>query len=110
MLFPTQTPPLCVGFAELVKSFHTRVVAAVRPGTCPALVNGTSRFVATLVNERLISEASIAARTILIEPLYGGFLMENKNLAYRKRVEKFFMMNFFLTFSILLQSLVSRRI
>ena len=48
-----------------------------------------------------ISQASIAARTILIEPLYGQLLMENKNPSGNKRVKKFFMMNFFLTFSIL---------
>ena len=85
-----------------------------------AIVNGTSRFVATLVNERLISQASIAARTLLIETLYGAFLVEylswDQNLALEKKLaldmsfNKFFMMNFFLTFSILLQSLVPRRI
>ena len=82
-----------------------------------ALVNGTRRC---LVTKRKIARfgargesiytANIAARTILIGPLYGELLMENKNLACLKRVEKFFMMNFFLTFSILLQSLVATRI
>ena len=104
-------------FAELVKSFHTRVVAAVRPGTCPALVNGTRRC---LVTERkirvfrtrgeLICSATIAARTILIGPLYGQLLMENKNPAWEVVFEIFFMVIFFLTFSILLQSLVPSRI
>ena len=58
----------------------------------------------------LISTASIAARTILIGPLYGELLMGNTNPSGDKRVQKFFMMNFFLTFSILLQSLVAARI
>ena len=57
-----------------------------------------------------IVASRIAARTILIGPLYGQLLMENKNPSWDKRFEKFFMMNFFLTFSILLQTLVPTRI
>ena len=58
----------------------------------------------------LISQASIAARTILIGPLYGQLLKENKNPSGNKRVKKFFMMNFFLTFSIMHQNNFSSRI
>ena len=82
-----------------------------------ALVNGTRRCLGKRRKKRVfrtrgesISQARIAVRTILIGPLYGQLLKENKNPGWTKRVEKFFMMHFFLTFSILLQSLGPRRI
>ena len=119
--FPYQTPSL--GSAELLRSFQTPVVAALRPGTCPALhvvrsmqtktpwaAERATVANATVANPReSISRASIAARTILIGLLYWNVGLESPFPTGSKPLEKVFMMNFFLTFSILLQSLGSTR-
>ena len=51
------------------------------------LGNEKRRFVETLRNVKLISNASIAARTILIGPLYGELWLGSSNPAWNKRLE-----------------------
>ena len=100
-----------IGFAELVRSFHTRVVVALRHGTCTAQLERSRRFVAmhTLRNAKSISKASIAARRILKALLYWNVGLENPNLACCKRSEKFVTLFIFPIFSKVLQSLATRQ-
>ena len=73
------------------------------------LGNEKRRFVETLRNVKLISNASIAARTILIGLLYWNAGLGSPNQPCMLRSEKFFQLFFFPTFSILLKSQNTRR-
>ena len=68
------------GFAELVRSFHTRVVVALRHGTCTAQLERSFRFVRRfakrLTNAKSMCRASIAARNILTSLLYRNTGLE----------------------------------
>ena len=102
-IFQLRTPHN--GFAELVRSFHTRVVVALRHGTCTAQLERSPRFAATLHvrTAKLICHASIAARRILKTLLYWNVGLEIPNPAGLKRFEMFFQLFIFPTFSIVVR-------